>query len=229
MRLSLRNKYLSQARYNRYLTASGNNTNKAKKLYLANVRLAQAFHPIISQFEVILRNCIDHQLSNYFDDSDWIMTQKTGFMSDPSLGRRPYLKEQVLESERRMGRLRVRVSSGKIIADQTFGFWIAFFSRPHYRLLSGRPIQIFPDKPTTVNRAQIHHKLKMIRDFRNRANHCEPLCFNGISIDCDEAILIRKFIFDLAEWINPNLIPFISKLDNTYNKINYIMSLKHPT
>jgi len=46
-----------------------------------------------------------------------------------------------------MIRARVSVSSGKIIADQTFGFWIAFFSRPHYRLLSGRPIPNNLEKP----------------------------------------------------------------------------------
>ena len=55
MKKQLRYKYLSRPRYNRYLAATANNNEKAKRLYNANIRLAQAFHPILSQFEVILR------------------------------------------------------------------------------------------------------------------------------------------------------------------------------
>ena len=41
MKHILRNKYLSRPRYNRYLIAVGNNNDRAKKLYNANLRLAQ--------------------------------------------------------------------------------------------------------------------------------------------------------------------------------------------
>ncbi len=59
MRIELRNKYLSRPRYNRYLIATASNNDKAKKLYNANLRLAQSFHPILSQFEVVLRNSLN--------------------------------------------------------------------------------------------------------------------------------------------------------------------------
>lgn len=81
MKIISRNKYLSRPRFNRYLNAVGNDNKRAKKLYLANIRLAQAFHPIISQFEVVLRNCINNNLAAHFTDIDWIINQKTGFMS----------------------------------------------------------------------------------------------------------------------------------------------------
>ncbi|MGA9212014.1 hypothetical protein [Kaistella sp.] len=45
---------------NNILPAVGNDNKRAKKRYLANIRLAQAFHPVISQFEVVLRNCINN-------------------------------------------------------------------------------------------------------------------------------------------------------------------------
>lgn len=59
MRIELRNKYLSRPRYNRYLIATSNSSNNSKKLYNANLRLAQSFHPILSQFEVVLRNSLN--------------------------------------------------------------------------------------------------------------------------------------------------------------------------
>ena len=70
MKLVLRNKHFSRPRYNRYLNATGNNNERAKKLYNANIRLAQAFHPILSQFEVVLRNSLNISLSIYFSDPE---------------------------------------------------------------------------------------------------------------------------------------------------------------
>lgn len=58
MKSDLRYKYLSRPRYNRYLIATGNDISRAKRLYNANIRLAQAFHPAITQFEVVLRNSL---------------------------------------------------------------------------------------------------------------------------------------------------------------------------
>ncbi len=180
MRLSLRTKYLSQPRYDRYLIATGNDLNRAKKLYTANIRLTQAFHPVVSQFEVILRNSLNLELSNHFADPNWIRNQKSGFMDDASLGANKYLKRQVVSTERKLRRSRAIITSGKVLSDQTLGFWVALFSVPYYRLLLGKPIQIFPHKPSVENRSTLHQKLEKIRDFRNRVNHCEPICFREI-------------------------------------------------
>lgn len=225
MRLNLRNQYFSQSRYNRYMLSTGNDLGRSKRLYLANIRLAQAFHPLLSQFEVILRNSINNELTNYFSDSNWIRTQKNGFMSHQSLGNKPYLKGQIINSERRMRRDRVPITSGKLIADQTLGFWVAYFSRPHYRILTGRPIHIFPNKPSIENRASIHRKLEKIRNFRNRVNHCEPLCFYGNTINCTEATQMKNMIFELTQWIDIRLIPFMNKIDNIDAKINHILTI----
>lgn len=92
MKLAIRNKYLSSSRYNRYLVATGNDIERAKKLYHANIRLAQAFHPLLSQFEVVLRNSLNIILSSHFRDPDWIINQKTGFMRHASLNPKLYLK-----------------------------------------------------------------------------------------------------------------------------------------
>lgn len=216
MKINLRHKYLSRARYNRYLLATGNNLTRAKRLYLANMRLAQAFHPLISQFEVVYRNSLNEILIANFSDSDWIINQKSGFMSDSSLKLSHFfLRTCIGKAERKLNAKGIPVTSGKIIADQTFGFWVSFFLSHHYSLISGCPIHAFSNKPHSENRASLHVKLEEIKEFRNRVNHCEPLCFSGNVIDCSEAIRIRSIIYDLVTWINPDLSKFFNQFDNT--------------
>lgn len=226
MKIELRGKYLSRPRYNRYLTATNNNKNRAKRLYTANIRLAQAFHPILSQFEVVLRNSLNIVLAAHFTDPDWIINQKTGFMRDNSLRNSHFfLRTCVQKTETKLQRRGIPTTSGKIISDQTFGFWLAFFLPHHYSLVGGQPIHIFPNKPTYENRASIYDKLDKIKDFRNRVNHCEPICFVGHNINCNDTLQIRTIIYNLIEWIDPNLIPFFEDIDNIRSKTTQIMQI----
>ena len=223
MKIDLRNKYLSRPRYNRYLGAVGNDNKKAKRLYLANIRLAQSFHPIISQFEVVLRNCINNNLAAHFADIDWVINQKNSFMNHKSLSKSNYfLRSCVIKAENKLKRKNMQVTSGKIISDQSFGFWVSLFLPHHYSLLAGQIIHIFKNKPTTETRSSIYSKLDAIRDFRNRVNHCEPICFNGNVIDCSVALNILNTIYDLVSWIDPELVKFFDNLNIVKNKIAQI-------
>ncbi|MCP1384202.1 hypothetical protein [Runella salmonicolor] len=225
MKSEIRNKYLSRVRFNRYLSATANNSKRAERLYNANIRLSQAFHPILSQFEVVFRNGINNVLSTYFTDNEWIINQKNGFMNDTSVRPKLYLRKCVEKTERMLSDRHIPPTSGKIISDQTFGFWTAFFSTPYYPLVGGRPIQVFAHKPAAENRSSIFQKLEDIRMLRNRINHCEPICFNNHHIDCTNVLSVRNSIIDLASWIDPELTPFFKKIDNTQNKINQILTI----
>lgn len=226
MKTELRGKYLSSPRYNRYLAATANNQHRSKRLYKANIRLAQAFHPILSQFEVILRNALNNVLTTYFADSDWIINQKNGFMRNQSLRNSNFfLRKSIQKTEFKLQRRRIPITNGKIISDQSFGFWIALFLPHHYSLIGGQPIHVFAHKPATENRASIHNKLDRIKDFRNRINHCEPICFRGNNIDSSEALSIINIVYSLISWIDPNLIPFFEEIDNVQSKVNRIMSI----
>lgn len=226
MRRDLLNKYISKPRYDRFLLATANNRKRAERLYSANIRLAQSFHPIIGQFEVILRNSLNDVLTRYFHDRDWIITQKVGFMNSPSLGQsRYYLKRCVQNSENKLNKFGIPLSSGKIISDQTLGFWTSFYVSAHYGLVGGQPIHVFVNKPATENRGSIHAKLDEIQKFRNRVNHCEPICFTNSNIDCTYALRIRDNLFDLITWIEPELVPLFRKLDNTQGKISQVLRI----
>jgi hypothetical protein len=190
------------------------------------MRLAQAFHPIISQFEVVFRNSLNEVLITNFSDVDWIINQKNGMMSDPTLAFSQYFLRTCLnKSERKLNSRKIPITSGKLIADQTFGFWVSLFLPHHYSLISGSPIHAFPSKPASENRASIHSKLEEIKDYRNRINHCEPLCFSGNMIDCSKALQIRSFLYDLLTWINPELPGFFNQFDSIQMQCRRIISI----
>lgn len=169
---------------------------------------------------------MNFQLSKYFEDNDWIINQKNGFMNDSSLRRSNFfLKRSVQKTEYKLTRRKIPITSGKIISDQNFGFWAALFLRHHYALISGQPIHIFVNKPAVEDRASIYSKLDSIRNFRNRVNHCEPLCFLGNKIDCSEVLDLRTKLYQLIEWIEPDLIPFFKNIDIIQSKAKNIMKI----
>lgn len=222
--------YFSGARVNRYLLASGNSTGRAIKLYKANLKTSQAFHPLLGVFEVVLRNRLNDILTAHFKDPDWIINQKTGFMSDPSLRftfkrtglqkTNDFLKREIHKAEKRLQKTKTPITSGKIIAEQTLGFWTDLFEVHHYRLLKGKPIQIFHALPAAHGRKEVNDELDKVRRFRNRIYHNEPICFNGNNIDFTEALEVHKSITKVLNWIDPEITRLISDLDKVATTID---------
>lgn len=216
-------KYFSAARVDRYVFATGNSTRRAVKLYKANLMVSQAFHPLLGVFEVILRNRLNDILTAHFLDSNWVINQKIGFMSAPSLtfiqkrtGRQitnDFLKKEIQKAENRLQKAGIPITSGKIIAEQTLGFWTDLFEVHHYRLLKGKPIQIFHTLPTGYGRKEVNEKLAEIRRFRNRINHNEPICFNGHHVDFSKALDVHCSIMNLLNWIDPQIVKLIADID----------------
>lgn len=213
--------YISQPRLNRFLAASCNSKIKARKLYHANLIVAQSFYPVLNLFEVFFRNVCNYQISNRFANPKWIITEKNGFMSSQSLSRSKfYLKNSVSNAERNIIRKGGTVTAGKVLAEQSFGFWTSFFEPHHYRLVGGIVIHCFPNKPTNVNRSILSQKLDRIRDFRNRIYHNEPICFNGNNIDFAYATQIKNELYELLNWIDIDLPAYVRTFDSIDNKIN---------
>ncbi|MGU9937991.1 hypothetical protein ACNFNZ_05345 [Empedobacter brevis] len=213
--------YLSQPRLNRFLLASGNSKIKAQKLYRANLRVAQSFYPILNLFEIFLRNTCNYQVSSHFANPNWIITEKNGFMSDVSLtASRFYLKKSIINAEKSIRRKGKIITAGKVVAEQSFGFWSSLFDTHHYRLIGGIVIHLFNHKPTRVNRSILSQKLNKVREFRNRVYHNEPICFNGNAICFAYAENIKNEIYELLNWIDPDLTNYVEYFDAIDNKIN---------
>lgn len=197
----------STARVNRYLLASDNSPIRSIALYKANLKVAQAFHPLLGILEVVLRNRINDVLTIHFKDVDWVINEKVGFMSDPSLRyvhkrsgeikTNEFLKKEIANAEKRLRKTGTKITSGKIIAEQSFGFWTDLFETHHYKILLGKPIQIFHHLPSGVGRKEVSAELDKIRRFRNRIHHNEPVCFNGNTIDFTSTLIVYNSINDI--------------------------------
>jgi len=61
-------KYLSAARLTRYEIICNNDDQKVLKLYQTNLKLSQSFYPLLSLFEVVLRNALSEELTRYFSN-----------------------------------------------------------------------------------------------------------------------------------------------------------------
>lgn len=215
--------YLSQPRLDRFLTATGNSKSKAQKLYRINLRVAQSFYPVLNLFEIFFRNIVNYQVSSHFANPNWIITEKNGFMDNPSLNSsRFFLKNSINKAERTIRRKGGTVTAGKVIAEQSFGFWTSLFDTHHYRLIGGVVIHCFPNKPTNVNRNILNQKLNRIREFRNRVYHNEPICFLGNTIDFTQATTIKQEIYELLEWIDADLTEYVDYFNGVDTKINMI-------
>lgn len=222
-------KYFSVLRMNRYLVATSAVEIKAIQLYASNIQVSQSFHPLIGVLEVVIRNCINEILSAHFQDNDWIINQKNGFMNDPSLTFKhkktnkiitnDFLFREVIKAEKNVLKKGFVVTSGKIIAEQTMGFWTDLFEVHNYKLLQGKPIKIFTKLPRNYGRKEVNEELRKIRLFRNRINHNEPICFYESSIDFSKTEEVYQSIINIISWINPELIEITKPLDTVTKQI----------
>ena len=215
--------HFSSPRIGRYMTACSNDTKRCVKLYKSNLIVAQSFHPLLGSLEVVLRNGINDQLTSYFADPDWIINQKTGFMVHPILKyvskktaqveTNKFLLNSVKGAEKKLRKRGIGITSGRIISEQTFGFWTDLFENHHYKILKGRPIKLFKNLPAGFGRTEVLNELSKVRQFRNRINHNEPICFVGTAIDFSNTLSVYNSILNLLQWINPELLQWIKNID----------------
>jgi len=76
MRYNILEIYASQPRMNRFLTATGSKS-AAMNLYRINLRVSQAFYPVLNLTETFLRNALYTSIATYFSNPNWILSEKT--------------------------------------------------------------------------------------------------------------------------------------------------------
>jgi len=219
-------KYTSQARLKKYEEVCHKDPQRTLKLYQTNLRLSQAFYPVLSIFEIILRNALNTELISYFSDPDWLKSQQSGFMNDKSLTffdkrlkkyiRNNYLKKNVANVLQKHGSM---TPQDKIVAELNFGFWVALFDPSHYKVLTGKPVAIFTKIPSGISRSNIYQRISHIRDFRNRIYHNEPIIFvrdkcGAVNFSLKECKSVYKEINDLFNWFDLDFHCWTKRINN---------------
>lgn len=159
-------KTLTRERLDKYLIATGQDLNSALKLYEENTRLSEAFYTPLQCVEICLRNCINVQLTNAFDD-DWFRNNKPPLSNDS--------KHMIFDVIEELKKDRKPVSPGNVVAELKFAFWVGLLG-PRYDATLWRSTlykAFLPGggKPRNV----AHGRFNVIRRFRNRVAHHEPI------------------------------------------------------
>jgi hypothetical protein len=202
--------YLSGPRFNVYLAKTGNNFEKAYRLYKANIELSEAFYPILSVLEIGLRNAINETLKVHFNDPYWFKNCLT-----------PEFLPYVSEAIQKLTSQHKNITADKIIAELNFGFWNKLFNR-NYTSSLWKPLRlIFKNTPKHLRqRDTIADALYRIRTLRNRIYHYEPIFGNLQNLE-DQ----YKEMLTFLTWLDndlPNLLTEINRFDRILRKAREI-------
>ena len=183
--------YLSTPRLSPYLAATNDNLKDALRLYDWNVAMSGAFYETLHQFEVVLRNAIDEQLSAWNatqveratgrrHSRDWLM-DPSRLLQRLTRDNIPKAQQHARTALRAAGR---RPGHADVLAQLSFGTWR--FLLPDHD--SGRQLlwrqalsSAFPNL-TMAPQALVDH-VDRIHKLRNRIAHLEPLLDGSMIAD----------------------------------------------
>ncbi|MFD2721404.1 hypothetical protein ACFST9_22000 [Hymenobacter monticola] len=210
----------SVERMSRYLTAANGQQESAVQLYHANLKLSEALYSPLAMLEVALRNQLNHALQAHFQQPNWLITQQAGFMRDPGFRfRNPrtgqlvtndFLLRSVQTAEKK---LRGRVTQSALLSELMFGFWTELFDPTPFRILQGKPLTVFGQKPPSIKRVDIFTKLTEVRKLRNRVYHYEPICLRQQLACLTDLRIIHGYVRELSSWLDANLPAIMNPLD----------------
>ena len=188
---------LSPPRVSTYLHALQDrppHLDKALELYIWNGQLGAALLTPISVCEVVIRNAVDDALTAQHG-TNWPWVQ--GFyLSLPKRGR------DALDEARNKPS---SISTGKVIAELSFGFWENMF-RASFDAALWTPhlARVLPNlaMPVYLGRGHVHTELIKLRKLRNRIAHHEPLLTLNVQRTMNDLqALIALRCKDTADWM----------------------------
>ena len=170
--------------------------------YLLNVALSEALYPVLQFAEIALRNAVHRELSARCRTDAWY--------DSPQARLTPWQHDKVTEAKDTLRKHRKPLSSGRIVAELTFGFWTAFFNNSHARTGIGSFLSknAFPHAPATEQyQAKLDKRWLEIRDLRNRVFHHERI------LHWKDLDLRHQAILEMIGWMSPELDDLAKTID----------------
>ena len=199
-------KVFSKDRMRKYFSLYPHCEEKAIKHYQCNIMLSEAMYPCLSVFEVELRNSIVRELVDFAGREDWYVV----FSTTPGLME---LNKYISTAKKQIANRGEEVSSAKITAKLTWGFWTSLFNRNYERILWKDLRRAFPFvKKDNRQRKVIASCLNKFRRLRNRIDHNEAICWN-----LDEVQMIHNEMLNVMGWMNKDVPTWVSKFDRFNN------------
>lgn len=204
-------------------------TQKARRLYKMNMRLACEMFIIVSGFEIALRNAIHTKVSARLGE-DWLgrSVKKGGvFYSLP-----PKAKRNIVSTAKKL-KANNKYDSDQMVASMEFGTWKYMFSKIQYEATGQCLLKIFPSKPKSSKEAQydrryFFNELDHVNSLRNRLAHHEPICFTHDNDEVDLSYAKAEYnrIIKLFAWMQIDSKSLFGNLDKVQTTFSQIEKLK---
>lgn len=193
----------STGRLARFYQAARQDTTEASLLYAANIQLSESLYPCLAVAEVALRNALHRQLSYLCRSPDWylLLPAHDRVLADfrPELDKaQKYIRDR-----------RETLSTDKVVAELTFGFWSALFNRA-YELVLWKQLRLaFPHLPKPDRqRATVSATINAVRQLRNRVYHHEPVAWRLPQLKQQ-----YEQVCTLLGWLDPQLLTWLQLID----------------
>jgi hypothetical protein len=188
----------SKSRLDTYYRIFPSDQGKAIAYYQLNTQISESLYPLLSNFEIVLRNSIHHSFSIHFKSENWYEQIKY-----------PELIDQIKVAKSKIALSKKEFTIDKLVSELTLGFWTALFNKKYAKDFWKPLMYAFP----MITKEQKHRntlafKLNNIRKFRNRIFHFEPICndLNLLEIN-------HKNILETLQWINTNIVQWTKTID----------------
>jgi Abi-like protein len=197
---------LSTPRFNTFLAARNSDVLKALQLYHWNAQISAAFLYPLHVFEICIRNAVANAAESFYQTDEWpwstafetslFTTQTTRYFSP----RRELISTRDWQS-------RPQQTTGKVIAELKFAFWVSMYTGRHDgRLWNPYLRREYPNIPSNLSisaaRDKIHRTADKVRDLRNRIAHHEPIFSRDLKTEYDEiAEIVGYRCLHTAAWM----------------------------
>lgn len=168
--------------------------------YLLNMALCEALYTPLQMAEISLRNALHESLTARAQNTAWFDT----------INLPQWQADQVQDAKRKLRKAKKPDTPGRIVAAQTFGFWVGFFTKEHkttglaYYLAKAA----FGQAPKAQRDAdKLSAQWQKVRNLRNRVFHHERILHWRDLQDQHNNLL------QLIEWMNPELAQLAKMLD----------------
>lgn len=169
--------------------------------YIFNVKVSESFYPVLSALEISLRNRLFNAVAK-LKGTNWLLNE----INNPNV-LSSNERNILLESYQKLNNKHNKVSTGAIIAELTFGFWINLCKKSYKNSLwdkQGFFSDVFPDfdnyftSPTWDKTKVIFPVLKEVLRLRNRIFHHEIIINNKSGIEnCYD--ITKNVLYSLSE------------------------------
>jgi hypothetical protein len=136
----------SKRRLDTYYRIFPNDKEKAISYYQLNIQISEALYPLLSSFEIVLRNSIHNSCSIHFKSENWFEQIKY-----------PELIDQINIAKSKIALSNKTYSIDKLVSELTLGFWTMLFNKKYSKDFWKPLMFVFPmiSKEQKLNSIQI--------------------------------------------------------------------------